>query len=187
MNKDKVAEAVRRWVESFVVGLNLCPFAGRELANNRVRFAVTDSTSEVQLLGDLQVELERLDNNAAVETTLLIHPKVLKDFFEYNQFLNRVDTLLVQLQLEGIYQVASFHPDYRFDGTGPDDAENFTNRSPFPMLHLIREESLERAIAGYTDVDKIPGRNIDLMNSLGKDRLELILQFSPDGNDNGES
>ena len=181
MDNDEVVVSVKSWVESFVVGLNLCPFARRELVNNRVRFTVTDATSEVQLLIALRAELEFLGGNPLVETTLMIHPKVLQDFFEYNQFLNDADALLVQMELEGVYQIASFHPDYQFGGTEPDDAENYTNRSPFPLLHLIREESLERAVAHYPDVEKIPERNIALMNSLGKDKLQEMLQACSNG------
>ena len=155
--------------------LNLCPFAKRELVKNRIRFTVTHATTEALLLKALRVELELLSSDASIETTLLIHTYVLQDFYDYNQFLNDADELLAQLSLAGIYQVASFHPDYQFAGTDPTDAENYTNRSPYPMLHLIREESLERAIAGYPDVDGIPARNTELMNSLGADKLRALL------------
>jgi hypothetical protein len=107
---------------------------------------------------------------------LLIHANVLRDFHDYNQFLGYADSLLVEMELEGIYQIASFHPDYQFDGTMPDDAENYTNRSPYPMLHLIREASLERVIADYPEVDQIPTRNIALMNELGPDKLQALLR-----------
>ena len=125
---------------------------------------------------DLQAELELLDSEEGVETTLLIHPGVLQDFYEYNQFLNYTDSLLAQMGLEGVYQIASFHPDYQFAGSGPDDVENYTNRSPYPMLHLIREDSLERAIASYPDSDQIPGRNMELLKSLGRDKVQALLQ-----------
>lgn len=158
-----------------VVGLNLCPFAKRELVKNRVRFVVTNATSEGPLLVALEDELELLSNKASVETTLLIHPDVLQDFYTYNQFLNSADALLQQMKLEGVYQIASFHPDYQFGGTEQDDVENYTNRSPYPMLHLIREESLERAIASYPDVDNIPERNKKLMESLGEIKMKELL------------
>jgi hypothetical protein len=143
---------------------------------NRVRFTVTEAATEERLLMALQAELELLDNDASVETTLLIHPLVLGDFPDYNQFLNYADSLLEQMQREGIYQIASFHPDYQFEGTGPDDAENYTNRSPYPLLHLLREESLARAISSYPDVGAIPVRNIQLMNSMGQGKLKALLQ-----------
>lgn len=176
MGHEKKIGPVRHWVETVVVGLNLCPFAKRELVNDRVRFSVSEAETEEQLLADLQAELELLNNDEAVETTLLIHPGVLQDFFDYNQFLNYVDSLLVQMELEGVYQVASFHPDYQFSGTRPDDVENYTNRSPYPMLHLIREDSLERAIAGYPHPERIPERNIELLESLGRDKMQALLK-----------
>jgi hypothetical protein len=173
---DAIIAVVQRWVEAVVVDLNLCPFAKRELAKNRIRFAVTPSQTEQQLLLALHDELERLNSDSSVETTLLIHPNVLQDFHDYNRFLGDADELLLGMELEGVYQIASFHPDYRFEGTGPGDAENYTNKSPYPMLHAIREESLERAIADYPDVEQIPARNIELMNTLGCDKLRTLLR-----------
>ena len=156
--------------------MNLCPFAKTELVKDRVRFAVTDAKNEVQLLTALENELALLERDASVETTLLAHPDVLQDFDDYNQFLGDADRLLVVMQLEGIYQIASFHPDYQFAGTEPDDAENYTNRSPYPVLHLLREDSLERAIEAYPDADQIPVRNIALMNRMGKSKLSDLLR-----------
>ena len=176
LNESEIIGAVQHWVSSLVVDMNLCPFAGREVMRNRVRFTVTEAATEERLLMALQAELELLDNDASVETTLLIHPLVLGDFPDYNQFLNYADSLLEQMRREGIYQIASFHPDYQFEGTGPDDAENYTNRSPYPLLHLLREESLERAISSYPDVGAIPVRNIQLMNGMGQGKLKALLQ-----------
>ena len=175
-NDEEIILAVRQWVETFVVGLNLCPFAKRELVKNRVRFVTTAATTVEQLLQVLQTELELLNAEPSVETTLLIHPDVLQDFYDFNDFLSLADSLLVDMELEGIYQVASFHPDYQFGGTRPSDAENYTNRAPYPVLHLLREESLERVIADYPDVDDIPERNIELMNSLGQDKMQALLR-----------
>lgn len=176
VESEAIALTVRRWVEDLVVELNLCPFAGRELLKNRVRFAVTESTTMEQLLAALVNELELLNDDASVETTLLIHAEVLQDFLDYNQFLDAADALLLQMGLEGTYQIASFHPDYQFAGTEVEDEENYINRSPYPVLHILREASLEHAIAGYPDVDQIPLRNIEKMNSLGRERLEALLQ-----------
>ncbi len=176
MQENIIIESVRQWVESFVVELNLCPFVKREWVNNRVRLFATNVVTEEQLLEVLQTELELLNSDAAVETTLLIHPKVLQDFYDYNEFLNLADSLLIEMDLEGVYQIASFHPNYQFGGTDSDDVENCTNRSPYPMLHLLREDSLEKAIAKYPDVDQIPIRNIELMNSMGQDKLSEIMQ-----------
>jgi hypothetical protein len=173
---DAVATVVRQWLESLVIKLNLCPFAGRELLNDRIRFAVTSATTEDELLNALQTEFELLGTDTSIETTLLIHPEVLCDFADYNQFLDAVDGLLRYLELEGIYQVASFHPDYQFGGTAPDDVENFSNRSPYPLLHILREESLERAITEFPDVEQIPERNITLMKSMGEEQLRRLWQ-----------
>ena len=186
MEDDKIIASVRQWVESLVVGLNLCPFAKRELVKSRVRFAVTKAINEEQLLMVLQAELELLNSDSSIETTLLIHTEVLQDFYDYNQFLGYADRLLVQMDLEGICQIASFHPDYQFGGTEPDDAENYTNRSPYPLLHLIREASLTRVIADYPVADQIPARNVELMNSLGEDKLQALLQACFSGADKRE-
>lgn len=170
-----IIKSVAHWVESVVVELNLCPFAKRELINNRVRFAVTDARSEEDLLIALEAELKLLDGDASVETSLLIHPNLLEDFGDYNQFLNFIDSLLIEMQLDGVFQVASFHPEYQFAGTNPHDAENFTNRSPYPLLHILREESLERAIAAHPDIDQVPVRNVELMNRFGTKKLKSLL------------
>ena len=140
-----------------------------------MRFALTRANTEDALLEALRAELELLEKNPLVETTLLVLPEVLQDFFDYNQFLNYAEALLVQMKLEGIYQIAGFHPDYQFAGTDPEDVENYTNRSPYPLLHLIREDSLERAIARHPDVSGIPVRNIALMKSMGLKRLRELL------------
>lgn len=173
-NEEEILLSVRQWVKTFVLEMNLCPFAKYEMLNNRVRFATTAATTVEQLLVSLQDELELLNRDPSVETTLLIHVHVLQDFYAYNQFLSDADRLLVEMGLDGIYQIASFHPDYQFGGTSPDDAENFTNRSPYPLLHLIREASLERAIAAYPDVEQVPVRNVALMNSLGHNKLQAL-------------
>lgn len=175
MQHNSILDATRQWVSEIVIGLNLCPFARRELVKERIRFVGTDAGSEEALLMALQDELVHLNEHPEVETTLLVHPGVLRDFADYNEFLAAADGLLEYLELDGIYQIASFHPDYQFGGTGPDDAENYTNRSPYPMLHLLREESLERAIAGYPGTDLIPGQNIELMNRLGADEMRRRL------------
>ena len=170
----KIVAVVQNWVDSFVVGMNLCPFAKTELTGNRVRFTVSAANSEDLLLAELQAELELLDSDQCIETTLLIHPGILRDFDAYNQFLNYAEALIKQMALEGIYQIASFHPDYRFEGSDPAAAENYTNRSPYPMLHLLREESLEIAISGYPDVEQIPRRNLELILRLGETQVLKI-------------
>jgi len=171
-----IIKSTRQWVDTVVVGLNLCPFAKRELINNRVHFCVSDADHPAHLLSSLKTELERLGHDSSIETTLLIHPNTLIDFQDYNQFLDIADALLTDMGLQGIYQIASFHPHYRFADTEMDDVENYTNRSPYPMLHLIREQSLENALANYPDADKIPERNIALLKQLGHDKMQALLQ-----------
>lgn len=183
LEHDKIIKPVRHWVETLVVGFNLCPFAKRELVNNRIRFSISEATTEQQLLNDLQTELSLLTHDETIETTLLIHPQVLQDFYDYNEFLDYADGLLVQMDLEGIYQIASFHPDYQFADTEADDVENYSNRSPYPLLHLIREQSLERAIANYPNSDLIPERNVELLKSLGKDKMEALFKSHFDAHD----
>jgi hypothetical protein len=168
--------ASRVWIERVVVQYNLCPFAKRELDKGSVRFFLCDAKDEELLLRALEMELQRLEQHAEIETTFIVHPDILGDFYEFNDFLGRCEALLKQLQLEGIYQVASFHPQYQFAGTGPDDAENYSNRSPYPMLHLLREESVERAVAGHPDIDSVPVTNINTLNKLGKEVLEGLWQ-----------
>lgn len=180
MQHDKYIIPTQNWVHRIVVGLNLCPFAKRELVKSRVRFCVSEAAEQELLLMDLQVELERLNEQPEIETTLLIHPYVLKDFLQYNQFLEYANGLLQQLDLQGVYQIASFHPHYQFSDTLAEDAENYTNRSPFPMLHLIREDGLEQAIANYPDVDLIPERNIALLNKMGPDAISRLLNECSD-------
>ncbi|PQJ24860.1 hypothetical protein BSZ31_07645 [Limnobacter sp. SAORIC-690] len=171
----EIIEVTRRWVEQVVVAFNLCPFAKRELVKDRVRFVVSKAKDEATLLDELAHELALLNVDEAVETTLLIHPQVLQDFYHYNDFLEAADELLVDMNLEGVYQVASFHPDYQFGGTEPDDVENYTNRSPYPILHLLREDSLSEAIDNYPEVDLIPERNIDCMNEQGLEKMQTLL------------
>ncbi len=173
---EKIVRSVRHWLESLVVDLNLCPFAKHELVQNRIHFSVTGAVTEEQLLMDLQAEFGLLNSREEFETTLLIHPQVLQDFYDFNQFLNYADSLLAQLGLEGVYQIASFHPNYQFDGTKPDDVENYTNRSPYPILHLLREKSLDRAIANHPDSNRIPERNIELLKRLGRDKMQNLLK-----------
>lgn len=168
-NAAAIEAQTRCWLEQRVLKDNLCPFAHQPYNNDRVRFVVTDSARAEYLLDDLLHELQHLNASPVdeLETTLLIHPGVLEDFHDYNDFLDLADGLLVQEGYEGVFQIASFHPDYQFADTAEDDAENYTNRSPWPMLHLLREASLEQAIAAYPDVDAIPQRNIELMQTIG--------------------
>jgi hypothetical protein len=166
---DVIIAMTRRWMERAVIGLDLCPFAAGPLRDNRVRFCVSEQRTASGLLEELRSELVGLyaADPLRRETTLLIHPWVLTDFAEYNDFLEACETTVCDLGLEGELQVASFHPRYQFADTQPDDIENFTNRSPYPMLHLLREASVERAIAAAGDTEEIYRRNIRTLRELG--------------------
>jgi len=159
----RCVEETRTWIEDVVVALDLCPFAAAPLREGRVRFRVSDATTAGELASHLSDELRRLDREApeAIETTILLHPHVLRDFEEYNRFLDVADWLLGRLGLAGTIQIASFHPDYRFAGAAPDDPANATNRSPHPMLHLLREASVEAAVRSHPDPRGIPRRNAE--------------------------
>ena len=156
-------------MERSVIGLNLCPFAESVYRSDRVRFRVSEQRSASALLDELRSELTYLNaaDPLSCETSLLIHPWVLTDFIEYNDFLDVCDTTIADLGLQGELQVASFHPQYQFAGTQSEDIENYTNRSPYPMLHLLRETSIERAIAAVSDTDEIYRKNIRTLRDLG--------------------
>ena len=181
MNNPVKTDAIgqtRQWLEQVVIAQQLCPFAQHPYQSGQVRMLVCDSQRTDELLQTLLEELQHLNSVPATETetTLLIHPYVLTDFQRYNDFLDLVDELIYQEGYEGIFQVASFHPDYLFMGTGFNDAENYTNRSPHPMLHILREASLEKAIDQHPDIDAIPERNIALMNDKGAEYWQQLLQ-----------
>jgi hypothetical protein len=169
LTSSEVIDSTRVWIERAVIGLNLCPFAKSVYISNRVRFVVSDASTADGLLGDLERELRALSRAAPedVETTVLIHPHVLASFLDYNDFLDVADAAVDRLDLSGILQIASFHPDYRFAGTAQDDVTNYTNRSPYPMLHLLREESVERAVDAFPGAELIPERNMETMRRLG--------------------
>lgn len=168
----------RRWLERAVIGLNLCPFAKAVHVRQQVRFVLCEATDETALLQTLRDELVflREADPDVTDTTLIVHPQVLNDFLAYNDFLDLADELILDLGLEGEIQVASFHPDYRFADTAPDDMANYTNRSPFPMLHLLREASVERAVAAFPDPDAIVARNIATLNTLGHEGWLRLLE-----------
>ncbi|MDI5933710.1 DUF1415 domain-containing protein [Halomonas kalidii] len=162
----------RAWVETFVVAHDVCPFAGRELARGTIRYAEAAADDWEAALLALIEECRRLDETPGIETTLLVLPSGVEDFDDYLDLLAIAEALLAEQGYEGIYQLASFHPDYCFEDAEPDDPGNFTNRSPWPMLHLLREASLEQALAHYPDDPaQIPERNIAEMQRLGRDRL----------------
>jgi hypothetical protein len=169
---------VRAWVDRAVIGLNLCPFAKAVQVKRLIRYVATDATNTEALREALIAELERLRDTdaAALETTLLVHPWVLHDFLDYNDFLDEADAVVAAMDLDGVIQVASFHPDYRFAGTAPDDMGNATNRAPHPTLHLLRETSIDRAVEAFPEAGAIYETNIATMEALGSDGWATLLR-----------
>ena len=179
---EKVIAATRNWLEKAVIGLNLCPFARAVYAGGRIRYAVSAATTPEALLEALADELQRLaaTDEAETETALLIHPQVLGDFLDYNDFLEIADALVAELGYEGVLQVASFHPQYQFADTAPDDITNCTNRSPYPTLHLLRESSIGRAVAAHPDTERIYRDNIETLRRLGREGWERLGVGAPE-------
>lgn len=173
---DEAIDATRCWLERAVIGLNLCPFAKAVHKKGQVRYVVSEATQPLQLHADLVRELETLRDAdpEAIDTTLLIHPGVLADFMDFNEFLEVADDTVADLALEGEIQVASFHPHFQFEGTAPDDVTNFTNRSPFPTLHLLREASIDRAVAAFPDAASIFETNIATLDKLGVEGWQAL-------------
>ena len=166
---EEAIAATREWLERAVIGLGLCPFAKAVHVKGQIRYAVSDARNSSSLLDDLQRELQTLTEAppAEIDTTLLIHPYALNDFLDYNDFLETADELVESEGLTGILQVASFHPRYQFAGTAADDITNYTNRSPYPTLHLLREASVDEAVAAFPEAEAIFEKNIETMQRLG--------------------
>ncbi|UUX94767.1 DUF1415 domain-containing protein [Aquabacterium sp. J223] len=166
---ERALAETRAWVERAVIGLNLCPFAKAVAAKGQIRYVHSDDTDPEDLLSTLCNELELLAraDPAEVDTTLIVHPRVLTDFLDYNDFLDVADEAVAQLGLEGVLQVASFHPDYQFEGSEPDDPANASNRSPWPTLHLLREDSVDRAVDAFPEAERIYEVNIETLRRLG--------------------
>ena len=179
---EEAIAATREWLEKAVIGLNLCPFARSVYTGERVRFIVSEATTPGALLDKLADELETLHaaNPQTCETTLLIHPRVLTDFLDYNDFLDAADALLEDMGLEGEIQLASFHPHYQFADVEADDITNYTNRSPYPTLHLLREDSISRAVDAVPDTDAIIAKNVETMKRLGQDGWRRLWKASPE-------
>ena len=183
-SNEAIIAATQTWLERAVIGLNLCPFAKAVHVKNQIRYVVSRATTHEELLNDLLNELELLAETPSekIDTTLLIHPGVLADFLDYNDFLDVVDEALEDMDLDGELQIAGFHPRYQFADTQPDDIENFTNRSPYPMLHLLRESSVAIAVSAFPEADKIFDKNIETLRKLGHegwDKLRLVKVSPP--------
>lgn len=176
LDDQQIIDAVERWVERAVIGLNLCPFAKAVQVKRQVRYVVSAATTPEVLLEQLMNELQQLSDTdpEQVDTTLLIHPWVLTDFLDYNEFLDVADAAVEDMQLDGELQIASFHPQYQFADTDVNDIENFTNRAPYPILQLLREESIDRAVAAFPDAEAIFEKNIETMEALGHDGWDKL-------------
>jgi uncharacterized protein len=176
MNQEQVIQDTRDWVVKAVIGLNLCPFAKAVHVNDRIRYVVSEATEPEALLMDLARELLALNraDPEEVDTTLVIHPHVLTDFLDFNDFLDAADALVEDLKLDGVLQVADFHPAYQFEGSAPDDIANYSNRSPYPTLHLLREESITRAVESMPDTASIYENNLQTLDELGMEGWQAL-------------
>jgi uncharacterized protein len=177
LDKAAILEATDRWISSIVIGLNLCPFAGRVHQGNLIRCVVSDAVDSEALRADLADELKLLATSPieSIETTLLVHPGVLQGFDDYCDFLIEAQRLVNSRGYRGVVQIAGFHPAYRFENTEPDAIENCTNRSPYPMLHLLREESISKVAGNPDELLEIPKRNAQTLRRLGRDKLSRLL------------
>lgn len=171
-----VIQTMKKWVESIVVGHNFCPFAKKEVLNQTIRYQVSDAKDPTRALEDCLTEIQFLEKHPETETTLLIFPEGFPDFELYLDMLEMSHILIEKAGYEGIFQIASFHPDYCFADTEPDDAANYTNKAPFPCLHLLREESLSKATEKYPQPEEIPENNIQLARTLGRQELARQLE-----------
>ena len=167
--------ATQSWLKTIIIAYSICPFAKRELECGSIRYSVNHDTEIESCLLNLILECERLDTDSSIETTLVIYDNAFKAFDDYLDFLELAETLLIEQGYEGVYQLASFHPDYCFEAAGQDDPANYTNRSPYPMLHLLRETSIERAVASYPHPENIPQQNIELTRDLGLTKMRALL------------
>jgi len=176
LDHDAVIAATEQWLEKAVIGLNLCPFAKAVHIKKQIRYVVSDASTPEALLEQLMDELQHLSDTdpEQVDTTMLIHPWVLEDFEDYNEFLDVADAALEDMQLDGELQIASFHPQYQFADTDQNDITNYTNRSPYPILHLLREESVDRAVEAFPEAGQIFEKNIETMEALGHDGWDKL-------------
>lgn len=178
MDEKDIIDSVKYWIEKTIIGFNFCPFAKREFDNNRIHYEVVDDRNTEEQLHAIVNEFHRLDKCQEIETTIVIFPIGLESYFEYLDFLELVDALLVQENYEGVYQIASFHPDYCFEDVNQNDPSNYTNRSPFALVHILREASIEKVLENHPDPESIPERNIQFTRDKGKEVFKAILRES---------
>ena len=176
MTDEIVLAATRLWLEKAVIGLNLCPFAKSVYVKNQVRLVVSRARHADDLLEELDRELDLLvaTSEEEIETTLLIHPTLFEDFLDFNDFMQIAEGVIDEHDLAGVVQLASFHPQFQFEGTEPDDISNYTNRAPFSILHLLREESVERAVSAFPEADAISEKNVSTLQRLGREGWQAL-------------
>ncbi|EJM7853330.1 DUF1415 family protein [Vibrio parahaemolyticus] len=174
-----ITQQVDQWLNDVVIGLNLCPFAAKPQRNKQIKIFVSEATQEETLLEDILLQLIELSTTEPekLETTLVVVPNMLQDFWDYNFCIDWVEGLIKQRDWEGIFQVATFHPDYCFGGAAPEDDENLTNRSPYPIFHLIREESMEKVLKHYPDPESIPDTNIARVSALSEEERKKLFPY----------
>ncbi|EKZ9294413.1 DUF1415 domain-containing protein [Vibrio parahaemolyticus] len=174
-----ITQQVEQWLNDVVIGLNLCPFAAKPQRNKQIKIFVSEATQEEALLEDILLQLIELSTTEPekLETTLVVVPNMLQDFWDYNFCIDWVEGLIKQQDWEGIFQVATFHPDYCFGGAAPEDDENLTNRSPYPIFHLIREESMEKVLKHYPDPESIPDTNIARVSALSEEERKKLFPY----------
>ena len=174
-----ITEQVNQWLNDVVIGLNLCPFAAKPQRNKQIKIFVSEASQEEALLEDILLQLIELSSTEPekLETTLVVVTNMLQDFWDYNFFIDWVEGLIKQQDWEGIFQVATFHPDYCFGGAEPEDDENLTNRSPYPVFHLIREESMEKVLKHYPDPESIPDTNIARVSALSEEERQKLFPY----------
>ena len=178
-NTELITREVGDWLNNVVIGLNLCPFAAKPMRNRQIKTFVSHAETEETLLQDILEQLLELETTSSekIDTTLVVVPNMLSDFYDYNLFIDWIEALLRQQNWQGIFQLATFHPNYCFGGTEPEDAENLTNRSPYPIFHLLREDSMEKVLKHYPDPESIPDKNIERVESLSENEKQQLFPY----------
>ena len=175
MDNSAIQTTVKNWVDKFIIAHNICPFARKEMLDNKMRYLITDHIKTEESLQTLIKECQFLDVNEDLKTSLIIFKQGVDDFAAFLDLLEYANDILIAQDYEGVYQLASFHPQYQFDNTAPEDAENFSNKAPYPIFHLIREIGIEEALKSYDKPENIPKNNIKKMNAMGTETLQKIL------------
>lgn len=178
-NTELIIREVGDWLNNVVIGLNLCPFAAKPMRNRQVKTFVSNAETEEILLQDILEQLLELESTTSekIDTTLVVVPNMLSDFYDYNLFIDWIEALLRQQNWQGIFQLATFHPNYCFGGTEPEDTENLTNRSPYPIFHLLREDSMEKVLKHHPDPESIPDKNIERVESLSESEKQQLFPY----------